>query len=58
MFFFSPSYLFQLAAILSELINKMASNSFDLILHLRYMRVQISKEGLNQKSFSAWEKNN
>jgi len=36
----------------------MASNSFDLILYLRYMRVQISEEGLNQTSFSAWEKNN
>ena len=34
----------------------MASNSFDLILYLRYMRVQISEEGLNQTSFSAWEK--
>ena len=38
-----------------ELVNP-GGTWFESYLHNRFMRVQISNEGLNQTSFSAWEK--
>jgi len=37
-------------------VNGKAKSWFESYLHDRHMRVQISDEGLNQTSFSAWEK--
>jgi len=37
-------------------VNGKAKSWFESYLHNRYMRVQISDEGLNQTSFYAWEK--
>jgi len=37
-------------------VNGKAKSWYESYLHNRYMRVQISDEGLNQMSFSAWEK--
>jgi len=37
-------------------VNGKAKSWFESYLHNRYMRVQISDKGLNQTSFSAWEK--
>ena len=39
-------------------VNSKAKSWFEAYLNNRYMRVQISDEGLNQTSFSAWEKIN
>jgi len=37
-------------------VNGKAKSWFESYLNSRYMRVQISEEGLNQMSFSAWGK--
>jgi hypothetical protein len=37
-------------------VNSKAKSWFESYLKNRYMRVQISDEGLNQTKFSAWEK--
>jgi hypothetical protein len=39
-------------------VNGKAKSQFESYLHNRYMRVQISDEGLNQMSFFCMEKNN
>ena len=39
-------------------VNGKDKSCFESYLHNRYIRVQISDEGLNQTSFYAWGKNN